>query len=65
MRDFSEEFLEGYLAAEAGSVTSTVGAYRLESVVCNCSMRSKGTIPPFWVFHSCRCCRFFDGSACS
>ena len=31
MRDFSEEFLEGYLAAEGGAVTSTVGAYRLES----------------------------------
>ncbi len=30
MRDFSEEFLEGYLAAEGGTVTSTVGAYRLE-----------------------------------
>ena len=31
MRDFSEEFLEGYLAAEGGAVTGTVGAYRLES----------------------------------
>jgi septum formation protein len=31
MRDFSEAFLEGYLAAEGGTVTSTVGAYRLES----------------------------------
>ena len=31
MRDFSEDFLEGYLAAEGRTVTSTVGAYRLES----------------------------------
>lgn len=31
MRDFSDDFLDSYLAAEAGSVTSTVGAYRLES----------------------------------
>jgi septum formation protein len=30
MRDFSEEFLEDYLAAEGSTVTSTVGAYRLE-----------------------------------
>jgi septum formation protein len=31
MRDFSEDFLEDYLAAEGRTVTSTVGAYRLES----------------------------------
>ncbi len=31
MRDFSEDFLEGYLAAEGGTVATTVGAYRLES----------------------------------
>jgi septum formation protein len=30
MRDFSDEFLECYLLAEAEAVTSTVGAYRLE-----------------------------------
>lgn len=30
MRRFSEGFLEAYLAAEGGEVTSTVGAYRLE-----------------------------------
>jgi len=30
MRDFSDEFLEDYLAEEADDVTSTVGCYRLE-----------------------------------
>jgi septum formation protein len=30
MRDFSDDFLERYLAVEADTVTSTVGAYRLE-----------------------------------
>ncbi len=30
MRDFSEAFLESYLAREADHVTATVGAYRLE-----------------------------------
>jgi septum formation protein len=30
MRDFSEEFLEAYLAVEANAVLSTVGAYRVE-----------------------------------
>jgi septum formation protein len=30
VRDFSDDFLDGYLAAEAEAVTSTVGAYRLE-----------------------------------
>ena len=29
------------------------------AVVCSCSTRSKATIPPFWVFPCCRCCRFF------
>jgi septum formation protein len=32
MRAFSEEFLDAYLAAEAATVLSTVGAYRLEGV---------------------------------
>lgn len=31
MRDFSDEFVELYLLAEKEAVTSTVGAYRLES----------------------------------
>lgn len=31
MRDFSEAFLDAYLAAEGGSVLTSVGAYRLES----------------------------------
>ena len=65
MRDFSEEFLEGYLAAEgryASPARSVLTGWR--AVVCNCSTRSKGTIPPFSVFPSCRCCRFFAGSAC-
>jgi septum formation protein len=30
MRDFSDAFLDAYLAAEDEMVTSTVGAYRLE-----------------------------------
>lgn len=30
MRDFSERFLDAYLAAEAAHVTGSVGAYRLE-----------------------------------
>jgi len=30
MRDFSDDFLDGYLAAEGDDVTSTVGSYRLE-----------------------------------
>ena len=30
MRHFSEEFLDRYLAAEAGTITDTVGCYRLE-----------------------------------
>ena len=30
MRDFSDAFLERYLAAEGDAVTTTVGAYRLE-----------------------------------
>jgi septum formation protein len=30
MRRFSDTFLDAYLAAEGESVTSTVGAYRLE-----------------------------------
>ena len=30
MRNFSDDFLDRYLAAEADTVTSTVGAYRLE-----------------------------------
>lgn len=30
MRDFSDRFLEAYLALEAAHVTATVGAYRLE-----------------------------------
>jgi septum formation protein len=30
MRDFSDDFLESYLRREAATVTSTVGAYRLE-----------------------------------
>jgi septum formation protein len=30
MRDFSEEFLDRYLAGEGADVTSTVGCYRLE-----------------------------------
>ncbi len=30
MRNFSEEFLDAYLAAEASTVTATVGAYRVE-----------------------------------
>jgi septum formation protein len=30
MRNFSDDFLERYLAAEADTVTGTVGAYRLE-----------------------------------
>ncbi len=32
MRQFSEAFLQDYLAAEGEAVTSTVGAYRLERV---------------------------------
>jgi septum formation protein len=30
MRNFSDDFLDRYLVAEADAVTSTVGAYRLE-----------------------------------
>jgi septum formation protein len=32
MRDFSEDFLKTYLAAEGEAVTSTVGAYRVEGL---------------------------------
>lgn len=32
MRDFSDDFLEDYLAREAGFVTQSVGAYRLEGL---------------------------------
>jgi septum formation protein len=32
MRDFSDVFLDSYLASEAGTVVSTVGAYRLEGL---------------------------------
>lgn len=32
MRDFSEEFLDAYLAAEGEHVTGSVGAYRLEGL---------------------------------
>ncbi len=32
MRDFSDDFLDCYLAAEAEAVTATVGAYRLEGL---------------------------------
>ena len=32
MRNFSDDFLDRYLAAEADTVTSTVGAYRLEGL---------------------------------
>ena len=32
MRDFSEDFLRDYLAAEGDAVTSTVGAYRVEGL---------------------------------
>ena len=32
MRDFSEEFLDAYLAAEGEAVTFSVGAYRLEGL---------------------------------
>ena len=32
MRDFSDDFLDCYLAAEAEAVTTTVGAYRLEGL---------------------------------
>ena len=32
MRAFSDAFLERYLACEAGQVTATVGAYRLEAI---------------------------------
>ena len=31
MRDFSDAFLDGYLAAEADMVLASVGAYRLEA----------------------------------
>jgi septum formation protein len=32
MRDFSDAFLDGYLAAEGAAVLSSVGAYRLEAL---------------------------------
>jgi septum formation protein len=32
MRDFSEDFLEAYLAAEGEAITHSVGAYRLEGL---------------------------------
>jgi septum formation protein len=32
MRNFSDAFLQAYLAAEGESVTSTVGAYRVEGL---------------------------------
>jgi hypothetical protein len=54
MRDFSDEFLEGYLAAEAGSVTMFDAIERDYSAILG--------LPPLSLL--C-CCRFFDGSACS
>jgi septum formation protein len=35
MRAFSDTFLDGYLAAEGGALTTTVGAYRLEGLGVN------------------------------
>jgi septum formation protein len=35
MRDFSDAFLDAYLAREGGFVTQSVGAYRLEGWACS------------------------------
>lgn len=42
MRPFSEAFLDAYLAAEGAAVTSSVGAYRLESLGVHLFERIEG-----------------------
>jgi septum formation protein len=42
MRDFSEDFLEGYLADEGGGLLATVGAYRLEGAGAQLFTRVQG-----------------------
>ena len=66
MRAFSDDFLDGYLAAEGEAVTSTVGAYRLEGRGrASVRARSKGehSRDPR-VFPCCRCSAFLR-SRCS
>jgi septum formation protein len=42
MRDFSDDFLEGYIAAEGGGLLATVGAYRLEGAGAQLFTRVQG-----------------------
>lgn len=42
MRPFSESFLDAYLAQAGGSVTTSVGAYRLESIGAHLFSRVEG-----------------------
>jgi septum formation protein len=42
MRDFSDDFLETYLAAEGGGLLATVGAYRLEAAGAQLFTRVQG-----------------------
>lgn len=45
MREFSDAFLEAYLAAEAEHVTQSVGAYRLEGLGAHLFSRIQGEHP--------------------
>ena len=42
MRDFSEEFIAGYMAAEGDAVLSSVGAYRIEGIGIQLFSRIEG-----------------------
>ena len=52
MRQFSDAFLDDYLAAEGEALLGSVGAYRLEGRGCSCSRGSKAIISRF---SACRC----------
>ena len=53
MRDFSDEFLDAYLAAEGEAVLTSVGAYRLEALGVQLFSASRGSTAPS---SACRCC---------
>ena len=56
MRDFSDAFLDDYLAAEGDAVISTVGAYRLEGRGIQLFERSRASTPPFLACRAAAAC---------
>ena len=60
MRDFSERFLDAYLAAEGEAVLSSVGAYRLEGLGVQLFAAVRGEHAPS---SACRCCRCWASCA--